>query len=86
VEEEVLFYKGKGCTSCDYTGYKGRVGIFELLQTDDRLRELINGKADSASLQKAARAAGMETMSEDGLRKAIAGATTLEEVLRATAV
>jgi type IV pilus assembly protein PilB len=86
VEEEVLFYKGKGCTSCDYTGYKGRVGIFELLQTDDRLRQLINGPADSASLQKAARAAGMETMSEDGLRKAIAGATTLEEVLRATAV
>ncbi|MFH0772071.1 MAG: type II secretion system ATPase GspE [Candidatus Omnitrophota bacterium] len=80
----VVFYKGKGCDECKYTGYKGRVGIFELMVPNDELRALIVAKASSGEIRKVALKNGMKTMQEDGLERVKLGITTLEEVLRVT--
>jgi excisionase family DNA binding protein len=76
------FYRGQGCERCRQTGYRGRMGIFELLEVDDRLREMIAGGASTTELREAAVAAGMTTMLRDGLDKARQGLTTVEEVMR----
>jgi general secretion pathway protein E len=76
------FYKGSGCESCLKTGYFGRMGIFELLVVDDNVRELISKRLPSHIIKQAAVQKGMATLREDGLRKAIAGRTTLQEVWR----
>jgi type IV pilus assembly protein PilB len=76
------FHRGKGCQECRQTGHRGRTGIFELLEVDDRLRELIARPAPTAELRQAAIEAGMTTMIQDGLEKAKQGITTVEEVLR----
>lgn len=78
---EGVFYRGGGCEECRGTGYRGRVGIFELLPVTNELRELILQKRSNAELKAAARRS-MMTMHEDALRKAAAGVTTLEEILR----
>lgn len=75
------FYRGGGCEDCRGTGYRGRIGIFELLPLTNELRELILQKRSNAELKAAARQT-MMTMHEDALRKAAAGMTTLEEILR----
>ncbi|MFA5097048.1 MAG: type II secretion system ATPase GspE [Candidatus Margulisiibacteriota bacterium] len=80
------FYKGKGCKSCNNTGYKKRVGIYELLLIDEKIRELILQKASADTIRKAAQAAGMKSLREDGLRKVLDGKTTLEEVARVTRI
>ncbi len=77
-------FRGEGCATCGSTGYFGRKGLFELLSVDDDLRQLIHAQAGTAELRRAARAMGMRTLREDGLRKAVEGETTLPEVLRAT--
>ncbi len=74
--------RGTGCGMCAYTGYHGRLGIFELLVIDDAIRKLILARADAAQIRDAARAGGMATLLDDGTRKAGAGVTTLAEVLR----
>lgn len=74
--------QGSGCKTCAYTGYRGRLGIFELLVVNDAIRKLILAKADAAEIRSAARAHGMATLLEDGRRKAGSGITTLAEVLR----
>ncbi|MHC4596043.1 MAG: GspE/PulE family protein, partial [Planctomycetota bacterium] len=77
-------YKGLGCENCLDTGYLGRTGIFELLVIDDDLKELISKRRGSHIIKEAALEKGMSTLREDGLRKALAGETTLEEVYRVT--
>jgi type IV pilus assembly protein PilB len=76
-------FRGKGCGKCSNLGYKGRVGIFELLLMDDKLRDLISAKASLHQIRAQARSAGMVSLKEDGVQKALAGLTTIEEVLRA---
>jgi general secretion pathway protein E len=76
--------RGEGCASCDATGYRGRTGIFELLLVDDEIRRSITERAGLDRIRAVARERGMQTLREDGLRKARAGVTTVEEVLRVT--
>jgi general secretion pathway protein E len=78
------FYKGSGCESCVQTGYMGRTGILELLVIDDEIKELTTTRACSHVIKQVAVEKGMSTLREDGLRKAMAGETTLEEVCRVT--
>lgn len=76
-------YKGKGCSSCSMTGYRGRVGIYEMLEVTDSIKRIITDHNFSLeALQVEARKAGMKTMFEDGLTKVELAQTTLEEVLR----
>jgi type IV pilus assembly protein PilB len=81
-DSSALFYKGKGCSVCKKTGYKGRMGIFEVLLMDNELRNLTVNKRPTAELRTAAIASGMKTLREDGFDKVKKGLTTLEEVLR----
>ena len=81
---DARFYKGRGCDTCLGTGYLGRTGIFELLVIDDHIKELIAGRDSSHLIKQAAVEKGMSILRDDGLRKALAGQTTLEEVYRVT--
>ncbi len=83
--EGVTFYRGRGCEYCRHTGYYGRTGIFELMVINEEIAELIVRRAPLSEIREAAKAAGMKTLMEDGLRKAMAGITTIEEVLRVAA-
>ncbi|HXR48231.1 MAG TPA: ATPase, T2SS/T4P/T4SS family [Candidatus Limnocylindrales bacterium] len=76
--------KGRGCSDCSNTGFRGRMGIFEIFTIDDEARKLIYDKAASSVLRARAREMGMRTLREDGIRKVLAGLTTPEEVIRAT--
>ncbi|HUW21408.1 MAG TPA: GspE/PulE family protein [Candidatus Bathyarchaeia archaeon] len=76
------FYRGKGCAECNGKGYRGRVGIFEILEVTDEIRELILKKVSVGAIRKAAIKTSMITMLLDGLDKIAAGITTVEEVLR----
>lgn len=76
------FYKGKGCDKCNHKGYKGRVGIYEVLEVTDKIRSLITSKATSDEIQEQAVSEGMVTMLQDGLDKVSSGLTTIEEVVR----
>ncbi len=76
------FFKGKGCDKCDDTGYKSRIGIHEVLEVDDEIREAIMRRANTAEINKIAIKNGMRPMLEDAFRKALAGETTIEEILR----
>lgn len=78
------FYRARGCDKCQQLGYRGRTGIYELLQMDDSLRELLMAGKDAASIRALAQQSGMDGLREDGLRKAMTGTTSLEEVLRVT--
>jgi type IV pilus assembly protein PilB len=78
------FLKGKGCSNCSNTGYRGRFGIFEIFVIDDEARKLIYEKVSSSVLRARAREMGMRTLREDGIRKVQAGLTTPDEVIRAT--
>jgi type IV pilus assembly protein PilB len=77
-------FKGRGCANCSNTGYRGRFGIFEIFVIDDESRKLIYDKVSASVLRARAREMGMRTLREDGVRKALAGLTTPEEVIRAT--
>ncbi len=85
-EKECVFYKGKGCSFCKGTGYKGRTGIFELFGISDELRELIIEKASPAMIKKRAMREGMKGLKNDGLSRVLEGATTIEEVARVTEI
>ncbi len=78
------FYYGKGCDACNQTGYKGRKGIYELMQMSDPVRELINERAPTVVLKQKAVELGMVTLRQDGIRSIFAGDTTIEEVLKYT--
>lgn len=75
---------GKGCATCNKTGHKGRFGIFEVFVIQDEVRRMIFDRAPSNVLRNKARELGMRTLREDGMRKVLAGATTVEEVVKAT--
>ena len=75
-------YRGKGCAKCLNTGYSGRSGIYELLPMSTDIRRLVLTHSDSEAIKEQARKEGMKTLLEDGLQKAIAGITSVEEVLR----
>jgi len=78
------FYYGKGCDNCNKTGYKGRKGIYELLDMKEPLRALINAKAPTVVIKQKAIELGMSTLREDGLRCIFDGETTIEEVIKYT--
>jgi type IV pilus assembly protein PilB len=78
------FYFGRGCEVCNFTGYKGRKGIYELLHISDPIREMINERAPGVVLKQKAIELGMTTLREDGLRSIYEGETTIEEVLKYT--
>lgn len=82
--KEVLFYRGRGCQVCNNSGYKGRLGIYEILEVDEKISQLILQKASRDELEKAAISAGMITIPQDGFIKAKNGITSIEEVLRVT--
>ncbi len=83
--KQLRFYKGRGCNSCNHSGYVGRVGVFEVLEMSTAIRQLILNHADSDQIKQQAIKEGMTTMFEDGFHKALLGVTTLEEVLRVVA-
>jgi type IV pilus assembly protein PilB len=85
--EQVLgkrFAQGKGCQTCNFTGYRGRMAITEILDIDDRLREMILANASTSALQAAAVETGLVTLRENGLQAVFDGHTTVEELLRET--
>ncbi|MNE70254.1 Type II secretion system protein E [compost metagenome] len=77
-------YRGRGCGSCNTTGYRGRIAIHEVLTINDHLRELITNMATVEEMKAAARASGLVQLMEDGFLKVTQGMTTLQEVLRET--
>ncbi len=81
-KEHLVFYHGAGCESCRNTGYKGRIGIFELLMMDDPIREMIMRHDSAGEIKQYAVKQGMKTLWDDGIDKVRRGLTTIEEVLR----
>jgi type II secretory ATPase GspE/PulE/Tfp pilus assembly ATPase PilB-like protein len=82
-DPNAALYRGKGCKECRHTGYRGRVGVFELLSMTEQVRNAIQERRSAAEIRKAAVATGMVALRDDALRKVLSGMTTLEEVLRA---
>src|SRR3989344_2208371 len=87
IEEQVLkdnrnFFEGSGCANCGHSGFKGRIGIHEILEITDDIRDLIMKHANATEIKEAAIKGGMTTMLEDGFQKALSGVTTIAEVLR----
>jgi type IV pilus assembly protein PilB len=82
--QRVIPKKGNGCEKCNNTGYKGRVGLYEVMEVTDELRELILVGASSLELRRKAVDEGMITLRRSGLQKVIDGVTTIEEVARET--
>ncbi len=80
----VTFYRGKGCATCNFTGMKGRVAIYEVMPIGATLRDMILKNAGTAELREQAQKDGMKTLRQSGLMKVIEGTTTVEEVLRVT--
>ena len=78
------FFRGGGCESCNNTGYKGRVGLFELMVLDDELRDMILNNKSSDELRTAAQKKGMVTLRDAGISFVFNGTTTLDEVIRET--
>jgi len=81
-DENMVFYKGKGCPICNNTGYKGRIAVQEILKIDDNIREMILKRASSTEIKEYAVKNGTKTLLQDALDKARKGITSLEEVLR----
>ncbi|MCK5071235.1 MAG: type II secretion system protein GspE, partial [Desulfocapsa sp.] len=79
-----VFFIGRGCERCMNIGYWGRTGIYELLEMDDAVRDLLLKNKDAASIRKISRQKGMQPLRSAGIVKALQGETTLEEVLRVT--
>jgi type IV pilus assembly protein PilB len=78
------FYYGKGCEHCKNTGYRGRTALFEILDINDAIRELLLNKSSAAAIRNAAQKAGMRGLRDAGIQKIFAGNTTIEEVVRET--
>jgi type IV pilus assembly protein PilB len=82
--QTVVPKKGSGCEKCNHTGYKGRVGLYEVMEVTDELRELILVGASGLELKRKAVEEGMITLRRSGLHKVVDGVTTIEEVVRET--
>jgi type II secretory ATPase GspE/PulE/Tfp pilus assembly ATPase PilB-like protein len=81
--DDLTFYRPKGCEQCS-NGYRGRNGIYEVMEIDEELRRMISQKATAEDLENKAREKGMLTMIEDGFSKAVMGITSIEEIIRVT--
>jgi type IV pilus assembly protein PilB len=77
-------YKGVGCNFCNQTGYKGRIGIFEILPVEGEIQDLVTKKSSAGEIQKTATKLGMTTMKQDGILKVLDGLITMEELWRVT--
>jgi type II secretory ATPase GspE/PulE/Tfp pilus assembly ATPase PilB-like protein len=82
--ESLLFYRGKGCKQCNDTGYKGRMGIYEVLEITPEISDMILKKATEPEIKQAAIDQKMITITEDGFIKAKNGVTSIEEIMRVT--
>jgi len=80
--EDVVFYRGRGCEQCRHTGYRGRLGLFELMMMNEEIADLIVKRAPLSEVRNAALANGMKTLKSDGFQKVLEGITTVEEVMR----
>jgi type IV pilus assembly protein PilB len=80
--ESVTFYRGRGCDRCRHVGYRGRIGVFELMLVSDSIRELILKKSPAHRIREEALQAGMITLKQDAMQKVLEGVTTMEEALR----
>lgn len=80
--EEITFFRPKGCLTCNNTGYKGRMGVFEFLRVTENMRELILKRASAAEIKNLAIKEGMQTLRMEGINMAIEGLTSIEEILR----
>jgi type IV pilus assembly protein PilB len=80
----VNFYKGKGCQTCNFTGMKGRVAIYEVMPVTTELRDLMLRNATTNEIRDTAVSQGMKTLRQNALQKVVDGVTTVEEVLRVT--
>ncbi|MBI3397263.1 type II/IV secretion system protein [Candidatus Woesebacteria bacterium] len=85
-KKNIKVYEGKGCKLCNFTGFSGRLGIFEVLEVSKNIRKLVAEKVDAEIIEEAAKKEGMKTMMEDGLEKVYKGITTIGEVLSATKI
>lgn len=81
---DIKLFRGKGCSKCEQTGYLGRMGIFEVLDVNDEIGDMIIGRASAEDIENKAAGSGMLTMQQDGFLKALEGLTTVEEILRVT--
>ena len=77
-------YKANGCADCSYTGYRGRTGLFEVLEINTRIRMLIKGKGSSDDYKRVLRKMGLPTLRREGVAKVLAGATSIDEIMRVT--
>ena len=77
-------YKGKGCPLCNNTGYKGRLGLYEVMPMREEVKELVLSRASMSEIKKEAMRLGMKTLRQSGVSKIKEGVTTIEEVLRST--
>ena len=82
--ESTVFYRGKGCSQCNKSGYKGRTGIFEFLRITESLKPCIMERSQTSAIREIARKEGLTTLREDGIEKIRQGVTTIEEVVRET--
>ncbi len=82
IDPDVTFYRGRGCDYCRGTGYRGRIGIFELLTISDPVRDMVVHRASSTELKAQSIREGMRTLRDDGLEKVMSGISTIEEILR----
>ncbi len=78
------FYRGRGCVHCNYTGYKGRTAVHELMSIDETMRELIQASSSGQQIRNYAISCGMKTLVQDGMERAARGETTLQEAIRET--
>ncbi len=81
-QDDIVLYRPQGCDQCNMTGYRGRQSILEFLIINDEIRKLVHGSSDSRAIESAAIASGMRTIYQDGCDKALAGITSMEEILR----
>lgn len=84
IQDGFRAYRGKGCSKCDYRGYKGRTAIFEMMEVDEGIRELVLRRAPATEIKRQALSGGMRTLRDSGILKVKRGITTVEEVLRVT--
>jgi len=85
VGNKVVLVRGSGCDGCAGTGYRGRIGIYEVLDVTDPIRELILDRASVNAIKEQARKQGMLSLRQCAVRKLLSGATTVEEMIRVTA-
>ena len=82
--ESTTYYRGEKCDNCHQTGFQGRLGLYELLKSDEAMREMMEAGTSINVIRDAARRKGMTTLREEGIDRIIQGVTSVEEVLRTT--